>query len=286
MVRLAAVCAIYGGYDLIPPVPDGFDDAVLVSDVPVRSGWRNVVEPSGARPTLAAKRPKARPDLYTDCDASLWMDGSIHVRDGAFARHVRALLEQHELVLTDHPEDRNCLYAEAVHCQDWPKYAAEPIRAQTAHYRAAGMPESFGLWAAGCIARRHTPAMVRLGDAWLEEMERWSIQDQVSLPFILWRDPVPYGTFGIDQLDNEFFDLVPHAQQVRDHRRTVLALESRIIHLEDDLRWANAALEVERDLHRRLAGRRIVRLTLGLVDPIARVLRRASAAVRRFPPAT
>jgi hypothetical protein len=282
-VGLAAVCAIYGGYDLIPPVPDGFDDAVLITDVPVRSGWRNVVEPSDAHPRLAAKRPKARPDLYTDCDASLWMDGSIHVRDGAFARHVRALLEQHELVLTDHPEDRSCLYAEAAHCQDWPKYAAEPIRAQTAHYRAAGMPEGFGLWAAGCIARRHTPAMVRLGDAWLEEMERWSIKDQVSLPFILWRDQVPFGTFGIDQLDNAFFDLVPHAQQVRDHRRTVLALESRIIHLDADIGWLRKDLEVVRRDLERLRSRRSVRLALAVAAafrPLVRLLRRARSAAR------
>ena len=46
-MRLAAVCAIYGGYDLIPPVPEGVDDAVLVTDVPVRSGWRNVVDMDG-----------------------------------------------------------------------------------------------------------------------------------------------------------------------------------------------------------------------------------------------
>jgi hypothetical protein len=69
-MRLAAVCAICG-YDLIPPVPEGVDDAVLITDVPVRSGWRNVVEPSGAHPRLAAKRPRCRPDLYTDCEASL-----------------------------------------------------------------------------------------------------------------------------------------------------------------------------------------------------------------------
>lgn len=205
------------------------------------------------------------------------MDGSIHVRDGSFAERIRGLLAEHELVLTDHPEDRECLYAEAAHCQDWPKYVDEPIRAQTQHYRSAEMPEGFGLWAAGCIARRHTPAMRRFGDRWLEEMERWSIQDQVSLPFVLWRDGVPFTTFGVDQLDNPYFDLLPHAQEVGDHRRTVLALESRIIHLEDDVGWLQkdvreAQIELEA-LRRRRAVRAALRVAQAF-RPVVRFLRR------------
>jgi hypothetical protein len=88
------------------------------------------------------------------------VDGRIiHVSDGAFIAQVRTLLQDHELVLTDHPEDRDCAYQEAEHCWDWPKYRDEPLREQVAQYRSEGMPEHFGLWAAGCIARRHTVAM-------------------------------------------------------------------------------------------------------------------------------
>lgn len=274
-MRLAAVCAIYGGYDLIPPVPDGVDDAVLVTDVPVRSGWRNVVEPSGAHPRLAAKRPKVRPDLYTDCEASLWMDGSVHVLDDRFIRLVREKLEQHELVLWDHPEDRDCLLQEAQHCHSWPKYRDGPLLAQANHYLSQGMPEHFGLWAATCIARLHTDRMRAFGDAWHEEMERWTIQDQVSLPFLLWREGIGPGSFGIDQLDNDMVAWVDHADAIRNHRTTILSLESRIIHLEDDLRWVRADLEKERSEHERLRSRRLVRSALwlaSLVRPVLRVL--------------
>lgn len=273
-MRLAAVCAIYGGYDLIPPVPEGVDDAVLVTDVPVRSGWRNVVEPSDAHPRLAAKRAKARPDLYTDCDASLWMDGSIHVRDGSFARHVRELLGRTELVLTDHPETRRCLYDEAEHCQDWPKYADEPLREQTQHYRDEGMPAGFGLWAAGCIARSHTAAMKDLGDAWLREMERWSIQDQVSLPYVLWRDGISFMTFGIDQLDNTYFDLVPHAQEIRDHRRTVLQLESDAINATSRADYFEMMFHRTKAEHERLLERKVVRAALAAASVTKPFLRR------------
>jgi len=274
-MRLAAVCAIYGGYDLIPPVPEGVDDAVLVTDVPVRSGWRNVVEPSDAHPRLAAKLPKARPDLYTDCETSLWIDGSIHVRDGSFTALVRSLLERHDLVLTDHPEDRDCLFQEAQHCWDWPKYRAEPLREQVEHYRGQGMPEGFGLWAAGCIARRHTPQNLELGQSWLEEMERWSIQDQVSLPYLLWRDGVEFTTFGLDQLENPHFDLLAHAQELRDHRRTVLQLESDVINATSRADYFEMMFHRTKADYERILARRSVRFALALAD-LTRPLLRSS----------
>ena len=275
-MRLAAVCAIYGGYDLIPPVPDGVDDAVLVTDVPVRSGWRNVVEASDAHPRLAAKRPKARPDLYTDCDASLWIDGSVHVRDDRFVRLVRERLQKSELVLWEHPEDRDCLFEEAQHCHDWEKYRNEPVLDQAEHYRTAGMPEHFGLWAATCIARRHNDRMRGLGDAWLTEMVRWTTKDQISLPYLLWREEITPGTFGLNQLENDLVAWLPHAEDVFHHRETVLELESRIIQLGGEVQWLYSELGQEQEAHRKLRQRRVVRLALALarsVRPIVRGLR-------------
>jgi hypothetical protein len=265
-MRLAAVCAIYGGYDLIPPVPEGVDDAVLVTDVPVRSGWRNVVEPSGAHPRLAAKRPRCRPDLYTDCEASLWMDGSIHVLDHRFVALVRGQLEEHEVVLWDHPEDRDCFLEEARHCHDWGKWPDEPILAQADHYLAEGMPEHFGLWATGSIARMHTDRMKSLGDAWLAEMQRWTIRDQISLPYLFWRAGIRPGTFGIDQLDNDMVVVMPHAEELRNHRRTVLDLERRLIDAEGRAENTAILLGNLQDEHNRLQARKAVRFALALAS--------------------
>ena len=276
-MRLAAVCAIYGGYDLIPPVPEGVDDAVLVTDVPVRSGWRNVVEPSDLHPRLAAKRPRVRPDLYTDCDASLWMDGSVHVLDDRFIRLVRDLLDRHDLVLWDHPEDRDCMLQEAQHCYGWPKYRDGPLLEQAAHYLREGMPEHFGLWATTCVARRHTERMAALGDAWLAEMERWTIQDQVSLPYLLWREGIVPGTFGIDQLENDMVAWVPHAEDIRNHRRTVLGLEEEIIRLGGIVDWYRGEVGKLEARVEELEGRRAVRLS----NAAARRLRRFGRLLRR-----
>jgi hypothetical protein len=272
-VRLAAVCAIYGGYDLIPPVPEGVDDAVLITDVPVRSGWRNVVEPSDAHPRLAAKRPKARPDLYTDCEASLWMDGSVHVLDGRFIELVRRKLSQHELVLWEHPEDRDCFLQEARHCHDWPKYRHEPVLEQAEHYLEEGMPEHFGLWAAGGIARRHTDRMTAFGDAWLDQMQRWTIQDQLSLPYLLWREGIEPGTFGIDQLDNDMVIIMAHAEELRRHRTTILALESQAIDATSRADYFEMMFHRTKQEHERLLNRKVVRIALA-VAALSRPFRR------------
>lgn len=273
-MRLAAVCAVYGGYDLIPPVPEGFDDCVLVTDVPVRTAWRNVVVPSDERPILAAKRPKFLPHEFTDCEASCWIDGSIHVRDGRFAALVRRRLAEHELVLWDHPEERDCCYQEAEYCWDWPRYADEPLREQVSAYRAQGMPEGFGLWAATCIARRHTPAMRALGEAWLAENRRWSIQDQVSLPFLLWRSGLTPGTFGVHQTENDLIDWMPHAHEIRTARRRIVDLEAEVIRLDGHAGALARQLKIAEERYRRLIGRRSVRAVLRLVGPVAPLLRR------------
>ena len=276
-MRLAAVCAIYGDFDLIPPVPDGVEDAVLVTDRPVRSGWRNVVEPSELAPRMSAKRPKCRPDLYTECEASLWMDGSLHLLDDRFIRLVREKLEHHEIVVWDHPEDRDCIQQEALHCHDWTKYRDEPILRQADHYRASGMPEHFGLYALGSIARHHTTRMRSLGDAWMDEMREWTIQDQISLPYLFWKGGIQPGTFEIDQYDNDMLVWMPHAAELRRYRETVLGLESALIHANGRAEHFEALLRQERAEKERLLRRRSVRVALGLAELAKPLFRRGRA---------
>jgi hypothetical protein len=212
-VTTAIITATYGGYDAPKPLPadHGFDVAVYVTDVPVEvEGWTVVVEPSTLHPRLAAKTAKCAPWRYVDADASVWIDGAYSVASPQFRDAVDEHLAQAPFVVWEHPEDRDCLYAEAVFCRDWPKYRDWPIRAQTDHYRATGMPEHYGLWACGTVARRHTAEQRELGEAWLTEQHRWSIQDQVSLPFLLWQRDLLPATWGHPQWSNPWLAWSSH----------------------------------------------------------------------------
>ena len=213
---LGIITAVYGHFDELRPLPKnhGFDDAVCVTDDPhLRAdGWRIMVEPSQERSRLAAKRPKFLPWKYLSTDSSVWIDASFSVRDHEFSAFVADHVTRHEIVVWKHPESRNCLYSEAAYCQDWPKYAGDPIRAQTAAYRAAGMPEGFGLFAAGTVGWQHTPAMRKFGQAWLAQCHAWSIQDQISLPFLLWQRGIKPGIWGAHEFANHLLTYHPHAR--------------------------------------------------------------------------
>ena len=204
---LTLITGIFGGFDFLRSLPasHGFDEAICVTDDPTlrAEGWTVITEPKADHPRLAAKRPKMAPWLYTDSGSSVWIDGAFEVRDGRFSQFVREHLTHHDLVVWQHPESRDCLFQEADYCQDWPKYSGDPIREQTAAYRAAGMPEHFGLYAAGTVGMRHTADVKGFGWAWLDECNRWSIQDQISLPFLLWQRQKAFSTWGAHEFHND-----------------------------------------------------------------------------------
>ncbi len=200
--QAAIITAIYGDYDELKPVlpQAGLDvEWICVTDKPRQAhGWRVVVDPKvGVHRNTAAKEPKCAPWRYTDAGMSIWVDGSIQVLSDRFA--VETLLVANPIAQYVHPQ-RDCIYDEAEHCREHPKYASLALRAQADSYRAQGHPEHWGLWASGVIARRHEPEVRAFGEAWLEEIACWGFQDQISEPFCLRRKglcpwPIPGNIF-------------------------------------------------------------------------------------------
>lgn len=192
--RLAVITAIYGDYDLVKPVPFGFDEAVLVSDKPIKSDWTNVVVPTSLPPRLAAKIPKFRPDIFCSSPKSVWMDASLSDPSGYLysASHDALLLK--DFVIFNHPE-RNNVREEVSASLKLPKYHGLPIDAQFESYQASGFPDNLGLWAAGVIARNHSEEIMQFGTAWFLENSLWTIQDQISLPYLVWKFGISVGTY-------------------------------------------------------------------------------------------
>jgi hypothetical protein len=213
-VTVALVTAIYGGHDTLKPLPagHGFDDAVCVTDGPTVSaeGWRVVVLPSEEPPRLAAKAPKMLPFDFVKSEVAVWVDAAFEVVGDGFRDFCVDALGDSDVVVWEHPEDRDCLFREATYCQDWPKYSGEPIREQTAYYRAEGMPEGFGLWACGAIVWRNNDKAREFGRAWHQENVRWSIQDQVSFPFLVWKLRPGLTVFPAHEFQNPYLRWHPH----------------------------------------------------------------------------
>lgn len=193
-MRASILTAIYDGYDSLKPVmpQEGCDvewvcvtDDPDLLDHPNAKDWRIIHEPHpGLHPNRAAKHPKMLPARYAHTDRSVWIDASFRVTSPTFV--VEALAYADPVAQFIHPW-RDCAYEEAAASTGLAKYAGEPIGQQMEAYRREGFPTRFGLWATGVIARHHRPSVLRFGEVWLKEIERWSFQDQLSEAPALWR---------------------------------------------------------------------------------------------------
>jgi O-antigen biosynthesis protein len=166
-----------------------YTDRPLVSKT-----WKIIQRPAVAgSPRMNAKHYKmAVPDAGPN-DISVWIDASIRVTDvHEMVKVIKAALKGHDLALFKHPE-RTSVYDEAVVSMNLPKYAGLPLLKQADTYIAAGLPADAGLWAGGVIARRHHAQRVNFEKEWWAENVEWSYQDQLSLPYVLWKNNIKPG---------------------------------------------------------------------------------------------
>lgn len=201
------ISAIYGGYETPrEPVPqEGIEVSrwILVTDNPdlEASGWDVVVERRPhVHPNVAAKVPKFRPDLYSDADHILWIDGHALIQPTLVHHCVDTITSLSYIMgMFPHPQ-RVHLRDEVVASRGLSKYDELDLEGQVEHYLGDGYSDS-KLWASGCIVRKMRGLLrthQNVGDAWLREVTRWGFQDQLSLPYVLEKLNVGVAPLGPD----------------------------------------------------------------------------------------
>jgi hypothetical protein len=218
MQRVAVYTAIYGGYDRLLEQPDmpGVDLWCFTDDRGLRSDqWRVIYRRSRQRhPRMAAKWFKMNPSRVLPAyQRSVWIDGGVKIERTDFADIVLGATSQDGLALFRHPV-RDRVVDEAEFCVPIPKYAGLPMLAQVEHYRHRGFPDRSGLWAGGVIGRQHNRVMHRLGRAWWRENKRWTYQDQLSLPYVLWQLRLEPGTIPYELWDGQIMSIVAHTSEL------------------------------------------------------------------------
>lgn len=242
IMRICIYSAIFGGFDdLKPPLPQSLDcDFLCFTDssaLPRGEGWqviRSRRRPA-LHPRLRAKYFKlmshlvfphgrlawryaplaASLDRRQRYDAVIWIDGSVQIKSPRFAEELVAHVGVSDWAMFVHP-DRGCINDEAELSLTMAKYRGLPIRARIEAYRREGYPAKAGLSATGIIARRAaSPKLATINAAWWVENCRWTYQDQLSLPVVLWRlgagcDPIRHNLWS-----NDWFDCLPHRSELR-----------------------------------------------------------------------
>ena len=188
-MRVAVVSAIFGNYDEPVFVEQSVPcDYVMVTDGlgSLHAGWDyQVVDIGGLDPRLAGKFVKCRPWEYVDADIYVWLDGSI-VPDPGLVEFLVGQLGSGDVGFFGH-YDRSRLTSEAELSARLKKYSGQDVLGQVDSYLDAGHPDGWGLWTAGVFVWRDGPVVRQLGQMWLDEICRWTVQDQLSLPVVLRR---------------------------------------------------------------------------------------------------
>jgi len=156
-------------------------------------------------PRLKAKYYKLQPYAipnYHEFDYVIWIDGS-----GTFIspRSVETLVGycRQGYAVFRHPA-RDCIYDEVEFCQDFEKYRQQPLAQQVASYRQEGYPPHNGLYACGLIVRDTRKDFTALDADWLAENLRWSYQDQLSFPYVLWKLGRTVDVIDLDLVHNDY----------------------------------------------------------------------------------
>lgn len=188
-MKVAVVSAIFGNYDEPVFVEQSIPcEYVLVTDGKgsLHAGWDyQVVDIGALNPRLAGKFPKCRPWEYADADVFVWMDGSI-LPDPGLVEWLIGQLGDGDVGFFRH-HDRSSIRSEAQFSSMLRKYPEHDVLAQVDSYVDCGFPDGWGLWSAGLYVWRNGPVVRQMGQMWLDEICRWSVQDQLSLPVVLHR---------------------------------------------------------------------------------------------------
>ena len=195
MNKVAVITGVAGGYDKpVEQNPISGVDFIFFTDgvsVPkAGSIWQveDLNTPPGLDPRRMAKFPKINPQRYPllrEYDYTLWIDGTLHIKDPSYVDTMISHVKN-GLVFSPHFENRDA-YSEAT-ITGHPKYWNEPLSQQAEFYREEGFPEGTQLYECTTLGMDpNHPEALRLSENWLEHNLFWSYQDQVSLPFCVWR---------------------------------------------------------------------------------------------------
>lgn len=194
--RGAVYTAVFGGYDKIEepmyvnPNLDYY--AFTDAELPEYSVWKKV--DVSKYPHLReldayhlAKYIKMFPyEFFPDYDFSIWIDGNVKLIADTYPV---AIMSQGSAMATYANPIHDCIYTEGRYMVFQGRVAKEQVDVQLERYRAAGYPEHFGMREFSIIYRDHScKECYDMMKEWWEHVNKYTMRDQLSLPFILWEN--------------------------------------------------------------------------------------------------
>lgn len=180
---------------------------VIATRPPANLGSRRGARALKLQPDIAMHLAEAKDAKY-----SLWLDGAMAVKPD-FAQRLPELLthvNEDKPLATFRHASRCCVMQEIRECIRLNKDDPAVLNRQGAAYLATGYPHFNGLYETGAVLRYHCEAQQKLDSHWWNQLEQFSVRDQISLPFVSWLTKVPVNVLPGTCYQNPFFDFYSH----------------------------------------------------------------------------
>ena len=190
--------ALVGNYDSLmqPAAVDPEFDYICFSDCikgPKVGVWEIRPIPfTSPSHTRVARYSKLQPHVVLpEYEYSVWMDANILIKGEEFYEKVNAKISEGvKMAFVPHPS-RDCVYEEIVRCYRDVRISFRDAVKQRRHLLAMGYPEHWGLMETGLILRRHNDQdVIRISDAWWEELQNYTFRDQLSQMPVCWKNGI------------------------------------------------------------------------------------------------
>lgn len=117
---------------------------------------------------------------------SIYFDGSIRLKNN-IVKKINELPKTKIMVLSR--TKINCVYIETMRAIELGRVNKETALKQIEEYWLQGMPENFGTVACGLLIREHNnPICKKIMEDWWEQVEQYSRKDQISFPYVIWKN--------------------------------------------------------------------------------------------------
>ncbi len=190
--RIVVYTAITGGYDdLKPPLfRDDQIEYVCFSDTKdiLSNGWNIEYIHKNNDSIMQSKQFKVLPHkFFREYSLSVWVDGKFEIRSD-IREYIKKYWRGNKMLCFPHYE-RKCIYEEASVCIERGLGNKADIIRQFCQYYSEGYPIDNGLYEMGCIVREHNDEkIISLMDRWWMEIVRCSKRDQISFPYVCWKE--------------------------------------------------------------------------------------------------
>lgn len=216
--KVVVYTAVTDNYDVLPPPAmkvAGWSYLCFTDDLSIsRPGWNLRALPQSNLDQIRRSRLAKilAHHFLSDYEISIWMDANLRIV-GDLTKFYKLALAHSDLAFFRHGLRRPSVAAEIEACAQAGKAPHALMVRQYESYRGKGFPDDLGLIPeAGVIARRHQHPRVRAAmEEWWQELIAHTARDQISLPYIIWRNSLPITMLDWNLRESPWFSMEPHA---------------------------------------------------------------------------